>query len=371
MVFSITISVCASSDINETVVVYSMDESFVVTIPDNINIDSRTMTGEAVISAYDINLKRDFELAVIINGSNYDGAWKLVDVNDASRHLNYTIGTYPGGDDIVNNHRLISVINNGNPIDDVEQNLYFTVLDNQSSSGVYTDTLTFVVSLNNMAIPFEDASWSDIITSIQAGYIPPGWEVGSQKQLEINDETYWVRIIGMYHDEYADGSGLAPITLQLIDCYNETSAMNTTDTTATGWSGSYMRTTTLENIFNQLPIELQDAIKPVKKYTIEGPGKNPSSPLTLEESHDKLFLLSEYEVFGAVTETGVPEGEQYDFYKNGGSRIKKLGGSPFVWWLRSPRKTSKERYLAVYMAGQIANGGATSGGGVAFAFCIG
>ena len=217
---------------------------------------------------------------------------------------------------------------------------------------------------------FADASWDEILRAARNGDIPETWTVGSTKAMNIGDVTYNLRIIGRYHDEYADGSGLSPLTIQLVDCYTDSAQMNQTSTNVTGWSASYLRTVTLVETFEKFPQEFKDAIKPVKKYTVEGKGKNPENPTNLEETHDKLFLLSETEVLGTKEQSGVYEGKQYEYYANGGSPIKHLNGKATIWWLRGPRYTSDARYSGIYTTGVIANGGANGFGGIAFAFCL-
>ena len=353
----------------EVLVSFGMQEGFIVNIPSGIYIDSETKTGQATIEAAEVILKRDSILQVMVSGHDYIDKWELID-NSEDIRLHYTIGSTKNGYDIHNNSILLSISGNDGVNLSASKTIYFTVIDEVLSSGNYSDVLTFTVDIHDVSVPFEDYSWEDIVSTLQSGYVPANWQVGDSKTLIVGNKEYKVRIIGRYHDEYADGSGLAPLTLQLIDCYDEMSPINQTATNAPGWSGSYMRTVTLENIFNNLPEVLQEAIRPVKKYTIEGKAKNPDNPLELEETHDKLFLLSEYEVLGTVTESGVAEGKRYEFYANGGSAVKNYGGSPMVWWLRTPRRTSSERGAAIYFAGQIANGTANTEAGVAFAFCI-
>ena len=65
-----------------------------------------------------------------------------------------------------------------------------------------------------------------------------------------------------------------------------------------------------------MPSEVQNGIKQVKKLTSAG---NKSS--TINSTDDKLFLLSEIEIFGTTSNSFAGEGKQYDYYKAGNSKI--------------------------------------------------
>lgn len=222
-----------------------------------------------------------------------------------------------------------------------------------------------------IADTFADSSWSGIIQACQTDSVPSTWSVGDTKPMLINGTEYNIQIIGKDHDIYTAG-GTAPLTFQLVECYSEEAQMNSTDTNSTGWSGSAMRTSTLPIILSTMPSEVQSAIKFVDKPTIEGKGKNSSAPTTLETTSDKLFLLSETEVFGTTQYSGgVAEGSRYAFYSEGGSTIKKLDKTNWTWWLRSPNSSDNWRFSRVLSGGVLNDNGAASVTDcVAFAFCF-
>ena len=62
---------------------------------------------------------------------------------------------------------------------------------------------------------FADNDWSKIIEVCRAGLVPTAWKVGDQKAMTINGTSYNIDIIGIQHDDYSDGSGKAPLTLQM------------------------------------------------------------------------------------------------------------------------------------------------------------
>ena len=71
---------------------------------------------------------------------------------------------------------------------------------------------------------FANNDWAAIIAACQRKQVPETWTVGDQKEMTIG-QSYMIDIIGKDHDTYADGSGTAPLTLQMHDCYTIPSKM--------------------------------------------------------------------------------------------------------------------------------------------------
>lgn len=182
--------------------------------------------------------------------------------------------------------------------------------------------------------------------------------------MEINGTNYRIDIIGKNHDTYAAG-GTAPLTFQMHDCYGTTYQMNSSSTNRGGWTNCAMRSTHLPAILNLMPAEVKAAIKEVQKKTSAG---NQSS--SIQTTNDKLFLLSEIEIFGSTTYSFAGEGKQYDYYKAGNSKVKNLSGSAYSWWERSPISNLSAFFCIVNGAGSADSGAASSSRGVAFGFCF-
>lgn len=212
---------------------------------------------------------------------------------------------------------------------------------------------------------FADNTWAQIIEVCQKKRIPSTWKVADQKAMTINGTDYLIDIIGFDHDEYTDGSGKAPITFQMHDCYVDKKDMNSSNTNVGGWESCSMRTTHLPAILALMPTEVQNGIREVNKLTSEG---NKSSAITT--TADKLFLLSEIEIFGLVDYSTSGEGTQYDYYKAGNSKVKKLNGSAATWWERSPSAIYSEVFCLVGSNGNANRDGASRASGVAFGFCF-
>ena len=211
---------------------------------------------------------------------------------------------------------------------------------------------------------FSNNSWEVIIAACQSGRVPDSWAVGDSKTMTINDTDYQIDIIGKNHDTYTAG-GTAPLTFQLHDCYGTKYAMNSSKTNEGGWTDCAMRSTHLPAILALMPTEVQNGIREVNKLTSAG-----SQSSTINTTADKLFLLSEIEIFGSVTHSKSGEGSQYAYYSAGNSKVKNFSGSASLWWERSPAGDSSVYFCRVYINGNATRGNASSAYGVAFGFCF-
>ena len=211
---------------------------------------------------------------------------------------------------------------------------------------------------------FADNTWEQIIAACQEKIIPTTWKVGDQKAMTIGGTDYLIDIIGINHDTYTAG-GKAPLTFQLHDCYADKKAMNSSNTNSGGWTSCAMRQTHLPAILSQMPAEVQNGIREVNKLTSAG-----SQSATINTTADKLFLLSEIEIFGSVSYSKSGEGTQYDYYKAGNSKVKNRNGSAAIWWERSPYASNSTRFCLVYSYGDANSTGAAFAAGVAFGFCF-
>ena len=213
---------------------------------------------------------------------------------------------------------------------------------------------------------FSDATWEQIIVACRNNIVPETWTVGSQKAMTINGTAYTIDIIGKNHDDYSDGSGKAPLTFQLHDLYATRYQMNSSSTNNGGWTSCAMRKTHLPAILALMPTEVQNGIREVNKLTSAGSGSS-----TINTTADKLFLLSEIEIFGKVSYSMWGEGTQYDYYKAGNRTVKKeFIGNAYGWWERSPYGSGSTIFCNVRETGGATYNYASSANGVAFAFCF-
>lgn len=212
---------------------------------------------------------------------------------------------------------------------------------------------------------FANNTWEQIIEACHNNEVPDTWKVEDQKPMTINGVDYQIDIIGKNHDDYSDGSGKAPLTFQMHDCYGTRYAMNSSETNSGGWTSCAMRSKRLPAILALMPTEVQNGIREVNKQTSEG-----DYSATINTTVDKLFLLSEIEIFGSITYSYKGEGTQYDYYKAGNSRVKNSNGKAFGWQERSPDGYNSTSFCFVTHSGSADYDRASVGYGVAFAFCF-
>ena len=237
-------------------------------------------------------------------------------------------------------------------------------------SGQTSDTMnvsvkdSYALTLSFLKANFADNDWAAIIAACHSGSVPSSWVAGNSKTMTINGTSYQVDIIGKNHDTYAAG-GTAPLTFGLHDCYADTKATNSSNTNSGGWKNSAMRTTHLPAILALMPTEVQNGIREVSKKASVGGASS-----TIETVSDKLFLLSEVEIFGSTNLSAAGEGTQYDYYKAGNSKVKKRSGSVAYWWERSPDTRTSTRFCLVSSYGNADIYYASDAAGVAFSFCF-
>lgn len=229
---------------------------------------------------------------------------------------------------------------------------------------VVSSTTAYALTLNFLKDNFADNDWSAIIAACHSGSVPSTWVVGNSKTMTINGASYQVDIIGKNHDTYTAG-GTAPLTFQLHDCYGDLKNMNSSNTNSGGWTSCAMRQTHLPAILALMPTEVQNGIREVNKLTSAG-----SQSSAINTTADKLFLLSEIEIFGSVHYSKSGEGTQYDYYKAGNSKVKKANGSAYNWWERSPYGGNSAYFCLVGSNGYAAYDYANNAPGVAFGFCF-
>lgn len=209
-----------------------------------------------------------------------------------------------------------------------------------------------------------DTDWADINICGRLGMAQQFFKVGDSKTVNIGGTNYEVQIIGFNHDDKVSG-GKAAYSFQLVDCLNQTQQMNTGNTNTGGWNGSAMRGR-MSTYKSQLPAALRNVIKTVKKKSGTGGGSSSGT----QQTNDDLFLLSEIEIFGTTTYSVAGEGTQYEWYKAGNSRIKKVNGSANSWWERSPRSGDTNAFCFVYSSGNANGYNANGSYGVSFGFCV-
>lgn len=152
------------------------------------------------------------------------------------------------------------------------------------------------------ALTFAGASWADIAEVSAAGTAASTFKVGDEKNVQItyadgSTATMAVRIAGFNHDDLADGSGKAGISIVCRTLPDYSTSWNTSNSNCS-YGSSLVAKALAEggDIYNMLPSELTAVIKPVnKKYDNSSSSGTP----TLKTVSAPLWALSIDEV-GAV-----------------------------------------------------------------------
>ena len=208
---------------------------------------------------------------------------------------------------------------------------------------------------------FANNSWAAIIKACQEKQVPNTWNVGDSCNMTINNTTYAIDIIGKNHDDYADGSGKAPLTFQMHTNYATQYKMNNNGSNSGGWAGCLLRGNGgFKTIKSKMPAEVVAAMKAVTKKTSAG-----SASSTIDTTEDTLFLLSEIEVQGTRTHSYVGEATQYAYYQTAANRKKNS-----AWYLRSPRTSSTTCFCRTGLSGEADWSVASDVDGIAAAWCF-
>lgn len=208
---------------------------------------------------------------------------------------------------------------------------------------------------------FANNDWATIVRLCQENKVPDTWNVGDSCNMTINNKTYAIDIIGKNHDDYADGSGKAPLTFQMHTTYATQYKMNGAEDNSCGWKNCLVRTyNAFPALKKVMPAEVVAALKAVTKKTTAGGASS-----AIDTTEDTLFLLSEIEVQGTRTHSYAGEGTQYAYYQTAANRKKNR-----AWYLRSPRISSTTCFCRTGWNGEADWSVASEVDGIAAAWCF-
>ncbi|MGN8708177.1 DUF6273 domain-containing protein [Collinsella sp. HCP3S3_B1] len=205
-------------------------------------------------------------------------------------------------------------------------------------------------------------------------------DAGTKFSMELTDgRTLEYRIIGINHDDLADGSGKAGLTF-LTTSTTISSRMNATNSNAGGWEKSELRAKMNSGeIWNLMPSDFQSKVKSVNKLTNNVGGGSANKNAAVTATSDKLFLLSYSEIvptsYWASSDPWTSsEGTQYEAFKDkvtenySGNDCLKFGD---FWWERSATPSFSGGLLTVDSSGNpLVNSIATNSYCVCPAWCF-
>ena len=181
-------------------------------------------------------------------------------------------------------------------------------------------------------------------------------DAGTKFSVKLTDgKTLTYRIIGIDHDDLADGSGKAGLTF-LTTSTGISSRMNATRANAGGWEKSELRAKMNSGeIWNLMPADFQSKVKAAKKLTNNVGGGWGNRNAAVTATSDKLFLLSYSEIVPTSHwASGYPwtssEGTQYEAFK--GKVTNNDSGNDCLefcnyWYERSVYPESSTSFLYV------------------------
>ena len=229
---------------------------------------------------------------------------------------------------------------------------------------VYSGKLLFVAG-------FAVDSWDTISSVAREGTASTYYNVNDRRMINVDGKAYEFAIMGFDTHDAADASAYGRskvgITIGMVNCLDTTHNMNSSNTNSGGWGNPCGMKTWLNGL------ALDSDLASVITY-----GKLPycatydSSTMSYDTT-SKLFLPSYAEIFGNESYSYEPkakEGSQFAYYANGGSKIKNVGSSASLWWLRSVNSYNSFSFCYVYSDGTAVMNYASSTFGVAPCFCV-
>ena len=341
----------------------------------------------------------------------------------------FTIGgNHDGTISVVSNNTGIATVSrSGNTVtvNNVNQTTGNTTITVSCTAGTnYTapSSQSVTVEAKFVSSVLNENDWSVIKSVADASQGANYWAVGDRKAVTVNgtvgtqaiNGTYYVYILGFDHNSSREGTGITFGTFKtalsggtdicLVDShYNDYSTggqkwfnMNhSSNTNSGGWKGCDLRydvlgstnsnnndagTTTATSpvsgtLMAALPSDLRAVMKPMNIYTDNtGGGSNTASYVT--KSVDYLPLLAEYEIFGTRSYANSAEQNyqaQYQYYKNGNSKVKyrhSSTSSTALWWERSPNYANSNYFCLVNTYGNASTNFASYSYGLAPAFRV-
>lgn len=228
----------------------------------------------------------------------------------------------------------------------------------------------------------------------------PNGELASMPSKEIklsNGTVLHARVIGIYHDQRAEG-GTAGLSF-LFDEVVALNAWNQSGRNDGGWQASSVRSWLSMTFLPTLPQDLQDALVTVNKRTNNTGGVDSGSldPSVVTVTPDKLWLPSHVELAGngpedvhwAVSHYGTQytwcnditsdEGTQYDLFSEIDAQgfaansilVRTYEGQARKWWMRSPNPHFTYVSLTVAEDGALdGDVGSIESQGVVPGFCV-
>ena len=351
----------------------------------NLNVTSGSVTATTAASitntttvsfAARLENPNDFyEFTVdVVNGGNMNAMIEsfniLPELTTAQQnYLSYTV-TYSDGIELAQYQKLDAG-------DTETLKVRFEYLENSDASLYPTDddnlTIAFDVTyvqadenaINKPVRSFADDSWELVINTLKTGDIEP-YAIGDEREIDLGSfGVHRLRIANSTSPSECSTTGFSQtacgIVLEFVDVIT-TAKMNSTKTSSGGWRDSEMRTYLNNDILNEFPAIVKNAI--IDTTVVSGA----TSTGVYFTSVDKLYFLSTHEVLVDVTgsagsnidvnDVAYDKTRQLDYYalmNNNTSSYaasKKYGNNaPIQWWLRSGWLNANGTFFVINLNG--------------------
>lgn len=233
-----------------------------------------------------------------------------------------------------------------------------------------------------------DASWAEIASAAANGDTSQ-FGIGGRKYIEYTSSAgtsvVEAEIVGINHDtlastssSYNGGATTATFTFILRDLgqdkrfFNETQKNSEGGSTGSttycggGWEHSDVRAWMKTALFDTLPADLRQVIKPVIKYSDAG-----FYSAALIETTDSIWLPSAEELNCRSTNFVSGQGYAYPVYVDTTSRIKRADeNDTAIYWTRTTTTQYQHAIHYIDSNGNLSQRGGQNRSGIAFGFCI-
>ena len=201
---------------------------------------------------------------------------------------------------------------------------------------------------------FSNDSWETIANNVKSGNTS-NYNVGDEKEVEIDGKNYTVRLANKSKPEECNGTNFSQtacgFVVEFVDIV-EKRAMNTIATNVGGWPATEISQYANGEFLNKLPSDLYNVI--IDTEVISGHSSEDKNNFT---STDKIYLLSINEIYMDENDTTYKQTRQLDYYKinkvsyNHGddvdkfsAAIKKYNSFNDLWWLRSASNNTNDSF---------------------------
>lgn len=225
-----------------------------------------------------------------------------------------------------------------------------TVTGNASYTASWEESLTFAAS-----------SWATIAAKSADGTASQAWKVGDKKTIPYNGGELSLVIAGFNHDDLADGTGKAGISIVFDSLPSDLYYWDNKKTVGGYLKRAYVANeyiqTNLNSILNSFPEELRAVIKPVTKQCCDTATSGKGTTTT----DQSLWMLSLTEM--GVPMTGTSEtvlGSRYAYFPSISTSATKFekgvcGNQTTYYWTRSANRPSVFQPYVVMTNGSWAN----------------